>query len=260
MLLSKIIKILEDWCPTSDAEDFDNVGLLVGDQKSEINKAIITLDITDDVIDECIYSKTNLIISFHPLFTIDPKTDIIDKRVNDLIIKCLNNNINVYCIHTNLDNNKNGTSYQLGKILELKNQKILLSNDDDGLKGMGSIGFMDKPMNDYNFLNFLKEKFKLNYLRHSNLLNKKIEKVALVAGSGSFAIENAISEKADCLISSDYKYHDFFKANDKITLIDIGHYESEKYTKELIFEFLNKKLTNIALHLSDENTNPIKYY
>ncbi len=137
MLLSEIIKILEDWCPASDAEDFDNVGLLVGDQKSEIRKAIITLDITNDLIDECISCESNLIISFHPLFIIDPKTEIIDKRVNDLIIKCVNNDINVYCIHTNLDNNKYGTSYQLGKILKLKNQKILISNNgrkiNDGL-------------------------------------------------------------------------------------------------------------------------------
>ena len=260
MLLSKIVKILEDWCPPSDAENFDNVGLLVGDQKSEINKAIITLDITHDVIDECIFSKANLIISFHPLFIIDPKTEIIDRRVNDLIIKCLNNNINVYCIHTNLDNNKNGTSYQLGKILKLKNQKILISNDDDGLRGMGSIGFMDQPMNDYNFLNFLKEKFNLNYLRHSSLLNKEIKKVALVAGSGSFAIENAISEKADCLISSDYKYHDFFKPNKRILIIDIGHYESERHIKGIILNHLKEKIPKFACIIAKSKTNPVNYF
>jgi len=139
MLLSEIVKILEDWCPPCDAEDFDNVGLLVGDQKSEVNKAIITLDITHDVIDECIFSEANLIISFHPLFIIDPKTEITDARVNDIIIKCVKNDINVYCIHTNLDNNKDGTSYQLGKILKLKNQKILIRNNGNNLKGMGSI-------------------------------------------------------------------------------------------------------------------------
>ena len=120
MLLSEIIRILEDWCPASDAEDFDNVGLLVGDQESEIKKAIITLDITDDVIDECTSFEANLIISFHPLFITDPKTNETDERINKYIIRCLTNNINVYCIHTNLDNNPLGTSYQLGKILCLK--------------------------------------------------------------------------------------------------------------------------------------------
>ena len=161
MLLSEIIGILEDWCPASDAEEFDNVGLLVGDQESEIKKAIITLDITDDVIDECISCESNLIISFHPLFIIDPKTEITDSRVNDIIIKCVKNDINVYCIHTNLDNNKDGTSYQLGKILKLKNQKILIRNNGNNLKGMGSIGVMEKSMMDYDFISFLKEKLKV---------------------------------------------------------------------------------------------------
>tara|TARA_Y100001935_G_C17261684_1_gene486786 strand:+ start:572 stop:1354 length:783 start_codon:yes stop_codon:yes gene_type:complete len=260
MLLSKIVKILEDWCPLSDAEEFDNVGLLVGDQKSEIKKAVITLDITDDIIDECISFRGNLIISFHPFFIIDPKTDIIDKRVNDLVIRCVNNNINVYCIHTNLDNNKGGTSYQLGKILKLKNQKILICNDDHGLKGMGSIGFMEQPMNDYDFISFLKKKFNLKYLRHSNLLNKKVQKVALVAGSGSFAIENAIFQKADCLISSDFKYHDFFKPNKRILIIDIGHYESERHIKETILNHLNKKIPKFACIIGKSKTNPVNYF
>ena len=260
MLLSKIVKILDDWCPSTDAEEFDNVGLLVGDQESEIIKAIITLDITDDIIDECISYKANLIISFHPLFVIDPKTEIIDKRVNGLIIKCVNNNINVYCIHTNLDNNKDGTSYQLGKILRLKNQKILVTKEGNSEKGMGCIGFMDQSMNDYDFLKFLKEKFNLKYLRHSDLLNKKIRKVALIAGSGSFAIENAISEKADCFISSDFKYHDFFKPNKKILIIDIGHNESERHIKDTILNHLNKKIPKFACVIAKSKTNPVNYF
>ena len=153
MLLSKIIRTLEEWCPTNDAEEFDNVGLLVGNQESNIHKAIITLDITDKVINECISCYANLIISFHPLFIIDSKTGIIDERVNNYILKCLKNDINIYCIHTNLDNNKTGTSYQLGKIIKLKNQKILIKNQDNIHKGMGSIGFMNRPMNSYDFLN-----------------------------------------------------------------------------------------------------------
>ena len=125
---------------------------------------------------------------------------------------------------------------------------------------MGSIGFMDQPMTDYNFLSFLKEKFKLNYLRHSNLLNKKIKKVALVAGSGSFAIENAISEKADCLISSDYKYHDFFKPNKRILIIDIGHYESERHIKDTILNHLKEKIPKFACIIAKSKTNPVNYF
>jgi len=105
--------------------------------------------------------------------------------------------------------------------------------------------------------------------RDSELLNKtfftkdemeKINKIAVCGGSGSFLVNDAIRKGADVFITSDFKYHDFFEANNKIILVDIGHYESEQFTKDLIFEFLNKNLINIALHLTDENTNPIKYF
>jgi len=260
MLLSKIIEILDDWCPPYDAEEFDNVGLLIGELKSEITKAVITLDITDDIIDECISNGANLIICFHPLFIADPKTNETDERINKYIIRCLKNNINVYCIHTNLDNNPFGTSYQLGKILSLKNQEILVNNENNNLKGMGSIGSMSHSINDYNFLEFLKDKLNLKYLRHSKLLDKKIKKVAILAGSGSFAIDNAIFKKADCFISADFKYHDFFKPNKKILIIDIGHYESERHIKETILNYLNKKIPKFACIIAKSKTNPVNYF
>ena len=97
-------------------------------------------------------------------------------------------------------------------------------------------------------------------IRHTNILNKKIKKIAVCGGSGSFLIKDAISVGADVFITSDIKYHDFFQADNNIIIIDIGHYEGEQFTKDLIYEYLSKKFLNIALHLSNENTNPIKYY
>ena len=94
----------------------------------------------------------------------------------------------------------------------------------------------------------------------NKILNEDISKIAVCGGSGGFLVNDAIKKGADVFITSDFKYHDFFEANNKIVLVDIGHYESEQFTKDLIFEFLNKNLINIALHLTDENTNPIKYY
>ena len=111
-----------------------------------------------------------------------------------------------------------------------------------------------------NLLKELKETFKCGSIKHTKVINKQINKIAVCGGSGSFLTKDAIKNGADVLISSDFKYHDFFEANEQIILIDIGHYESEQFTKDLIFEFLNKNLINIALHLSNENTNPIKYY
>lgn len=124
--------------------------------------------------------------------------------------------------------------------------------------GSGMIGERKITFND--LLDELKNNFKCNSIKHTKIIKENINKIAVCGGSGSFLTTPAITNKADVFITSDFKYHDFFEANNKITLVDIGHYESEQFTKELIFEFLNKNLINIALHLSNENTNPIKYY
>jgi putative NIF3 family GTP cyclohydrolase 1 type 2 len=91
------------------------------------------------------------------------------------------------------------------------------------------------------------------------LLGKKIKKVAVLGGSGSFAIKNAIQANADVFLTADLKYHDFYQAENQTVLADIGHFESERYTKNYIVDFLKEKITNFAIVLSEENTNPVKY-
>ena len=133
-----------------------------------------------------------------------------------------------------------------------------LENSNQHL-GMGMIGEFEKAMDEKEFLKFLKKMMKTDCIRHSALLQKSIKRVAVLGGSGSFAIEAAKKTGADAFISADFKYHDFFKAENTILLADIGHYESEQYTKELLHSFLKKKITNFAVLLSQTNTNPISY-
>ena len=109
-------------------------------------------------------------------------------------------------------------------------------------------------------LNEIVKLFNVKSIRHTSVVKNKINTIAVCGGSGSFLIKDAITAKADVLITSDMKYHDYFMADDKITIIDIGHFEGEQFTKDLIFEYLSKKFLNIALHLSNVNTNPINYY
>ena len=125
--------------------------------------------------------------------------------------------------------------------------------------GMGMIGDLPTEMAEKEFLLFLKKRMKTACIRHSNLINKKIKKVAVLGGSGSFAIPNAIKAGADAYVSADFKYHEFFKAENKIILADIGHYESEQFTKNLLVDYLTKKFSNFAIILSEESTNPIYY-
>ncbi len=125
--------------------------------------------------------------------------------------------------------------------------------------GAGIAGTLDVALEEKEFLFFLKDVFRTGVIRHTALTGKMIKKVAVCGGSGSFLLKNAISHGADVFISGDFKYHQFFEAEGKILLADVGHYESEQFTKELFYEILIKKIPKFALHLSEINTNPINY-
>jgi len=125
--------------------------------------------------------------------------------------------------------------------------------------GMGMLGEFDKAMTEEVFLKFVKRTLKTDCIRHSQLTGKMIKKVAILGGSGSFAIEDAKKSGADAFISADFKYHEFYKAENQLLITDVGHYESEQFTKNLLVDYLTKKFTNFAVILSDKNTNPIYY-
>lgn len=133
--------------------------------------------------------------------------------------------------------------------------------------GMGMVGEFSEAFSEKDFLTHVKSTMKTECVRHSQLLQKKIKKVAVLGGSGSFAIDAAKGAGADAFITADLKYHDFFKAEKTIVLMDIGHYESEQYTKDLLVSVLTKKISNFApalskskVVLSQTNTNPISYF
>jgi dinuclear metal center YbgI/SA1388 family protein len=125
--------------------------------------------------------------------------------------------------------------------------------------GSGMIASLRNPMDEMEFLKLIKSKLNAKVIRHTALTGKNITKVAVCGGSGSFLLKNAIDVKADAYISADFKYHEFFDAEDKILIADVGHYESEQFTQELLYEILQKKFPNFALHLTEFNTNPINY-
>lgn len=359
----EITNYIEQKYPLCYAENFDNVGLLVGNFDWEITGILIALDTLEAVVEKAIAKKCNFILSFHPIVFSGLKKITGADYVQKTIIKAIKNNIAIYAIHTALDNHFQGTSHKIANILHLKNQQILipqkntlrqlvtyvpseklnfvreylfekgagnignykncsfnfqgigtffptenahpnfgkigmqhseketalslifpkhlqkeminalkemhpyeevayqilaLENENQEI-GMGILGVLSEPMNEQDFLKFVKEKMKTKCIRHSKILNKKIKKVAVLGGSGSFAIEKAKQKKADAYITADLKYHDFYKAENTILLMDIGHYESEHFTKELLHDFITKKFTTFATVLY-ENTNPINYF
>ena len=122
------------------------------------------------------------------------------------------------------------------------------------------IGKFEKPKSHNEFMNHLKSTFKIPVIRFSGKTKKVYSRIAVCGGSGSYLIKKAIQENADAFLTSDIKYHQFFETEQKLLLCDIGHYESEQFTKEIFYELLNKKISTFAVHLSSIVTNPIKYF
>jgi dinuclear metal center YbgI/SA1388 family protein len=363
MKIKEILTILEEIAPLAYAEDFDNVGLLVGNQIDEATGVLVCHDALESVIDEAITKKCNLVVCFHPIVFSGLKKITGKNYVERAVLKAIKNDIAIYAVHTALDNHKNGVNKIFCNALCLKNTKVLVpkqnfiqklvtytipenvekvrnalfdagagkignyedcsfnsqgigtymgnenSNPEIGERfefveaqeikievtyekylqskilkalfsnhvyeevayeiydlqnshqniGLGMIGELENPMSEIDFLEFVKDKMQCGGIRHSQLLGKQVKKIAVLGGSGSFAIKNAIQANVDVFLTSDLKYHNFYESENQIVLADIGHFESERYTKNYIVDFLKEKITNFAIVLSEENTNPVKY-
>ena len=363
MIIKEVTNYIEELAPLNYAEDFDNVGLLVGTYNTIVSGILVTLDTLEETVEEAIANNCNLIVSFHPIIFGGLKKLNGNSYFERVVLKAIKNDIAIYATHTALDNSKNGVSAKICDVLGLQNTKILIpkkgiikklttyvpvknadalrnslfsanagnignyencsfniegqgtfkgnknSNPFLGEKGkqhrekeikisivfesknetsilnalqenhpyeeiayeivttenvhqnigMGMMGELSSEMNEKDFLLFVKNTMKTDCIRHSAFINKKIKKVAVLGGSGSFAISNAKKAGADAYLSADFKYHEFFKAENTILLADIGHYESEQFTKNLLVDYLTKKISNFAVILSEKSTNPIYY-
>jgi len=126
--------------------------------------------------------------------------------------------------------------------------------------GSGLAGELPEPMDEGAFLDLIKKQFGLQVIKHTPLLNKKVKKIALCGGAGSFLIKNALAAGADFYITGDVKYHEFFDAEEKMVIADIGHWESEQFTIDLLYDVLRAKFTTFAVLKSEVRTNPVFYY
>ena len=363
MIVKDVIDFLNDYAPLDYAEDYDNAGLIVGDEKNKVTGILICHDSILEVIDEAIKTGYNLVVSFHPILFKGITKLTPNNYVNKAIIKAVKHNISIFSTHTALDNSKFGVNMQLCKEIGISNTNILypkkgtikklttyipkenaeklkqelfstgagkigkyencsfsfeglgtfkgndqsnpaigekhmdtnqqeiclnitylkhlekkvlnslrevhpyeeiayeiitLENSNENI-GLGMFGELSNKMGEREFLFFIKKKLNVEFVKHSKLLNKDVKKIAVLGGSGSFAIEQAISAGADVFITSDLKYHDYFRAEKSVLLIDVGHYESEQYTNKLMYDILTKKFPNFAIALTKINTNPVNY-
>lgn len=362
--IKEVISELEKKAPLFYQENYDNSGLIIGSKNTEVTGVLLSLDCTEDIVQEAIDKKCNLIISHHPIVFSGLKKINGNNYVERVVIKAIQNNIALYACHTNLDNVKLGVNHKIADKLGLINRQILapkknvlkklvvfvpqnhaeslrnalfvsgagnIGNYDEcsfntdgfgtfrgndnsnpfigekgkraseqevrveviyeayrendiltsmrqnhpyeeiafdiyGLDnffqeiGSGLIGELPEEVPEIDFLRLLKDNFKTGSVRHTKLLGKNVKKIALCGGSGSFLLKNAINCKSDFYVSSDFKYHEFFDAESKLVIADIGHYESEQFTTEIFYEVLSNKFTNFATYLTEKNTNPVNYF
>lgn len=266
MKLFEITNYLEEVAPLRFQENYDNSGLLVGHKEMEITGAMISLDATEAIVDEAIANGCNLVISHHPILFRGIKKFDPSFYVDQAIIKAIKNDVALYAIHTNLDNVLNyGVNQKIAQKLRLQEVNVLKSHGNAPMEinyevGAGAVGNLEEEMNPTDFLAYLKDKMSLKMIKHTQLLEENIKRVAVCGGSGSFLLSAAKDSGAQAFITSDFKYHEFFDANNELVIIDIGHYESEYFTIELIFELISKKFPNFAAHYTKQITNPVFYF
>ncbi len=363
ILIKDLSNYLESIAPLALQENFDNSGLLVGTSDTEIKGVLISLDITEEIIEEAIASNCNVIVAHHPIVFSGIKKLNGKNYVERCVIKAIRNDVALYAIHTNLDHVMGGVNAKLAEKLGLQNCRILapkkglvtklitfcpiehlekvrsalfeagagaigeydecsftsegrgtfrasetanpfvgkpherhteaevrlemvlpvyaekqvisallkahpyeevaydllsLANTNRYIGG-GMIGELPKETTEMEVLSSVKATFEVGCVRYTKLLNRRVKKIAVCGGSGSFLLNDAIAAGADMFITSDYKYHQFFDAENRIVIADIGHYESEQFTKELLFDLIRKKFSTFALRLTKINSNPINY-
>jgi len=261
---AELFQYLESVAPLHLQEKYDNSGLLIGSSAQHVRGVLICLDCTEDVLEEALRLGCNVVISHHPAIFYGLKSITGSNLTERLVLKAIKQELIIYAIHTNLDNIlTNGVNERIAQQLGLQIEGILRPMEsalDDNTKGAGVIGKFSKPLTELQFLVLLKEQMKASVIRHSKLLDKSVEKVAVCGGSGSFLLEDARRAGVQALVTADYKYHGFFEADGKLIVCDIGHYESEQYTINLLQELISKKFTTFAAHCTDLNTNPIHYF
>lgn len=364
MKINEIINRLEQFAPSSLQESYDNCGLLVGDGETEVSKTLVSIDVTEEVIDEAARKGCNFVISHHPLI-FGNITKISGKNATGrCIIKAVKNDIAIYAAHTNLDSIYGGVNSALCNKLGILNPEILrpkknilkklvtfcpsdkadivrkalfeagaghignydccsfnsdgsgtfraldnanpyvgglnklhfekeikietiypsftensilkalfashpyeevaydlvpLANDFDNA-GEGMTGELETAVETIKFLEKIKTTLGVGVIRHSEIIKKKVKKIAVCGGAGGFLIKDAVSAQADIFLTGDLKYHQFFDGGGKIIIADIGHFESEQYAKEILVDFLNKIFPTFAFFISKARTNPVYYF
>mgnify|MGYP002623732272 CR=1 FL=1 len=260
MKIKEIVDALERFAPLPLQDGFDNAGMQVGLTDADCAGALLCLDVTEEVLDEAIREGCNLVVSHHPLIFKGVKSITGSNYVERCVMKAIKHDITIFSAHTNLDNAVNGVNFKMAEKIGLKHVEVLEPRADGWLNaGAGVVGELEVPEAEEAFLRRIKQTFEVGCLRHTALTGRQIRRVALCGGAGAFLMPEAIKKGADAFITGEIKYHDYFGRAEEILLAEIGHYESEQYTKEIFKKIISEQFPEVSVKMTTVNTNPIKY-
>lgn len=253
--VSDIFGFIDSFAPFESAMDFDNVGILVGDKSAEVKRCLVTLDVTNSVINEAKLLNATLIISHHPVIFNAIKTLSIDSIPYALA----QNEISVICAHTNLDMAPFGVNTCLANAMELKDLKALSYYDSKrGVLPMGLVGELEKDFSCKEFAEFVKFRLSCSGIRYTSL-NKKIKKVAVCSGAGGSLIDAAIRQNVDAFVTGEIKHHEILSAvENEVCVVDAGHFKSEDVVIVPLVEKLSEKFRNVEFFKAKTCTDTIK--
>lgn len=258
MKVGDIVDVIESFAPACLAESYDNTALIVGCREAEITKALLCVDVTEEIVAEAKDIGADMIISHHPLIFSGLKSFTGATMVERCTEELIRSNIALYSSHTSIDAAFGGISHAAAELISLQNVKVLEPVQQTG-EGFGVVGDLLEKERTADFLLKIKTIFDSKLVRHTKPHKEYVSKIAFCGGSGSSLIGRAIEAGADIYVSADFKYHNFFEAENSIIIADIGHFESEKVVLEIFCNIISKKYPTFATYKTKINSNPIIY-
>ncbi|MBO5832768.1 MAG: Nif3-like dinuclear metal center hexameric protein [Alistipes sp.] len=261
MKIREIAAAIEEFAPLKLQADYDNSGLVVGRLDDEVHKALLAVDVTEEVLNEAEREGCDIVITHHPIIFTPLKRFNSATYVERCVERAIRSGIALYACHTNLDSTVNGMSWQVGSMIGLSYMSVLEPRRDDPSVGYGVIGTLTRPENIKALLMRIKSIFDVGAIRHSDLPSEDmmVRRIAICTGSGRSLIGNALAADADLYITADLRYNDFMEGENRMVIADIGHFESEFCAIRILDDVLSKKLCNFAVRKSLCSRNPIHY-
>ena len=259
MKISQITEVIERFAPLGWQESYDNAGLIVGRPDDEVHKALLAVDVTEEVLDEAEAEGCDIVLTHHPIIFHALKRFNSADPVQRCVERAIRSRIALYACHTNLDSAPEGMSWRLAEILGVGNLGVLQPSEAGEGVGFGVVGELPEAVDTVEFIQFIRRKLGVKVVRYSDTATSAVRRVAVCTGAGASLIGEARRAGADIYITADLKYNDFMTPDKVLTVADIGHFESEYCAIELLFDILSKNLFTFAVRKSERSRNPVNY-